>query len=34
MRIYNTIDGIPRRVEAVINADGETTKYKCMVGDS
>ena len=31
--IYDIIDGMPRRVEAVINAEGERTKYKCMVVD-
>ena len=26
-RIYDMIDGMPRRVEAVINAEGERAKY-------
>ena len=32
-RIYDIIDGMPRRVEAAINAEGERTKYKCMAVD-
>ena len=32
-RIYDLIGGIPRRLDAVINAEGERTKYQCMVVD-